>query len=483
MGIEDVVSLLPRAPVQQPLKDLGQINQDMAETQRINATRDALRQSTSDAQQLQQQRLKTQAGLAQAMKEAKTIDELPMLAGKYTNNPEIAQKLSESLAQAQAHMATVDKEKLAAQVQRDQIISDKLDAIIDPKNPDKAWYNYQKAAPELKQLGVPDFTSPEQLDPYARQHGLGKLIAARELKNREVAVTEQNAATNATNATTRAQTNTQNLRAKGFRQNPDTGEIEPLPYDELPDDQKSIIDLKSAQTDLAKARAEQIRADSSGDSEQKMLAKKRLEIAQGNLDQRRKQFEARTFGTVDNAPIPGSMMTENGTVVGSANAANVRPTAASKSAAERATTMIDLDSRIRKGLDNPEIQKYIGPGAGRASELEGKIGTLPKDVAEFLNDLKSYSAFQAGLHPVRGLGGLQYFDEVMGGLGQNKDQLLGKLNSNLETARSAQRVGTPRVVQGGAVKYSRTATGPDGHKIGSNDGDTWYDLKTGKKVE
>ena len=36
----------------------------------------------------------------------------------------------------------------------------------------------------------------------------------------------------------------------------------------------------------------------------------------------------------------------------------------------------------------------------------------------------------------------------------------------------------------GAVKsYKQTATGPNGHKIGSDDGDTWYDVKTGKKVQ
>src|SRR6188768_2250038 len=195
-GIEDVINLMPRAPAPTQLKDLGQIQQDMAETQRIRATDAALRQQTQINAQQQQLALKQQQGLAQAMKEAKTLDDLPMLAGRYTGNPEIAQKLSESLAQAQAHMATVDKEKLAAQVQRDQLISEKMDAIIDPKNPDKTWFNYQKAAPELKQLGVPDFTSPEQIDPYARQHGLGKLIAARELKNREIAATEKNATTN-----------------------------------------------------------------------------------------------------------------------------------------------------------------------------------------------------------------------------------------------------------------------------------------------
>ncbi len=40
----------------------------------------------------------------------------------------------------------------------------------------------------------------------------------------------------------------------------------------------------------------------------------------------------------------------------------------------------------------------------------------------------------------------------------------------------------PELGQGGAA-YKQTATGPGGHKIGSNDGQTWYDLTTGQKVQ
>lgn len=35
----------------------------------------------------------------------------------------------------------------------------------------------------------------------------------------------------------------------------------------------------------------------------------------------------------------------------------------------------------------------------------------------------------------------------------------------------------------GGKTYKQTATGPGGHKIGSDDGETWYDMKTGQKVQ
>ena len=66
---------------------------------------------------------------------------------------------------------------------------------------------------------------------------------------------------------------------------------------------------------------------------------------------------------------------------------------------------------------------------------------LPDKVAKFRNDPISYGAFQAGLHPVRGIGALHYFDQVMGGLGQTPDELMGKLNSNDETASFAEKRG------------------------------------------
>jgi hypothetical protein len=103
--------------------------------------------------------------------------------------------------------------------------------------------------------------------------------------------------------------------------------------------------------------------------------------------------------------------------------------------------MDTLDSRIRQGLADPEIRKYMGPAGGRLAEAQGKLGTLPEKVAQFKNDLVSYGAFQAGLHPVRGVDALKYFDAVMGGLGQTPESLTGKLNSNKATSESVERIG------------------------------------------
>lgn len=166
-------------------------------------------------------------------------------------------------------------------------------------------------------------------------------------------------------------------------------------------------------------------------------AAQRLKLAGSNLSLRQLEYNLRAYGTgADGQPVPGTLFDTNGRPIGTAMGANVRPTSTSRAAGERAETMQDLEARIRGALNDPEIASQLGPVQGRINELKNNAGILDGPVAELYNDLKSYGAFQAGLHPVRGIGGLQYFEKVMGGLGQTPEELLGKLGSNRATASS-----------------------------------------------
>jgi hypothetical protein len=156
----------------------------------------------------------------------------------------------------------------------------------------------------------------------------------------------------------------------------------------------------------------------------------------------------------------------------------------SRDAASRADSMVDIGDRLRAGLADPEIQSYLGPLRGRVSSAQGDAGMLPEKVAKFRNDLVSYGAFQAGLHPVRGIGALQYFDHVMGGLGQTPESLLGKLNSNDETAADVQKVGAMPTTAG----IARAGTAPHGpiNRGGVQtfkDGNTTYHIPANQVTE
>lgn len=171
------------------------------------------------------------------------------------------------------------------------------------------------------------------------------------------------------------------------------------------------------------------------------LAAKRLSLAGGNQDLRQLEYRMRAYGTgADGQPLPGVEFTADGTPVGTGTQANIRPTTNARNAGERADTMQDLAIRIRGALNDPEIRSGLGPLTGRINDIKGHAGILDGPLAELRNDLVSYGAFQAGLHPVRGIGGLQYFDKVMGGLGQTPEELLGKITSNDATAKSVQGV-------------------------------------------
>jgi len=164
-------------------------------------------------------------------------------------------------------------------------------------------------------------------------------------------------------------------------------------------------------------------------------------------------------GYVSKLVTPGAHVSGAAITMGGENTLNT-PTSIARSAGARAETMLDLDARIRTALSNPELAKGTGPIEGRLREIQGKYGSLPHDLAELNNDLISYGAFQAGLHPIRGIGGIEYFEKVMGGLHQDPAQLLGKLDSNRATAESVikQAGGKPREDGGsGTVPHIKDA--------------------------
>lgn len=225
----------------------------------------------------------------------------------------------------------------------------------------------------------------------------------------------------------------------------------PLEYNEMSPAAKDMHDLTASRKGLADATAELKKAQATNSPVLIQNAQHRLEmqaesheLLKKRLGLSEREFEARTHGTDQGEALPGAMVDNSGKTVGTAFQANVRPTTSQRDAAGRAHTMEDVEGRIRQALKNPEIQKGTGPLAGRLSEAQGRLGTLPKDLAELQQDLVSYGAFQAGLHPVRGIGAMQYFEKVMGGLGQDPEQLIGKLDSNAKTAKSVEKTGDMR---------------------------------------
>lgn len=237
------------------------------------------------------------------------------------------------------------------------------------------------------------------------------------------------------------------LRKHGLKKD-EQGNVVPISEEEMTPAELDAHHLSEARHEYIEAQKGLAEARRTNMPEQLAMAQRRLDTASGNLSMRQKEFQLRAGGQPEGEALPGQIV-QDGRTVGSAFQGNVKPTENARQAGERADTMMDIDARIRKALQNPEIAKGTGPIMGRLSEAQGRLGTLPHDLAELKNDLVSYGAFQAGLHPVRGIGALEYFDKVMGGLGQTPEELLGKLDSNRATAHSVQNQATRGQKTGG----------------------------------
>lgn len=208
------------------------------------------------------------------------------------------------------------------------------------------------------------------------------------------------------------------------------------------------------------------------------IAQQALGLRGAEVGLQRDAYNERAFGTDGQGnPLPGSLVLPTGQTVGTGNAENVRPTTDQRNSAGRADVMQMMGQHIAEEMNDPDVAPYLGAGAGRIAELEGQGGVLPEKVARLRNDLVSYGAFQAGLHPVKGIGALEYFDKVMGGLGQNPEQLRGKLLSNADTASLAQGEGSPSVATGGKNSSVVTPrTGAPAHSTAVKK----YNPKTGR---
>jgi hypothetical protein len=134
-----------------------------------------------------------------------------------------------------------------------------------------------------------------------------------------------------------------------------------------------------------------------------------------------------------------------------------------------------------------------GPGSGQLTKLQMWLGTQDPDAQQFL-----ISSLLGSEHGVAVFGGrnvhtIQDLNDALGSMKTNPAALTGALEVVRETMQpwltANNRLKNPRAAGGAggagaaSTTYKQTATGPGGHKIGSNDGGiTWYDVKTGKKI-
>lgn len=239
---------------------------------------------------------------------------------------------------------------------------------------------------------------------------------------------------------------------------------------------RAAIDFKNAQVTLAKAKADALMNPDNPVNQMKLkqmqlqfeTAQARLSIAQRSLDQRifnqNRNYNMQAYGTdAQGNPLPGAMTDDQGNVVGKFGQKAVMPTGASQSQAERATVGDATRTRLQSMLQDPDIRNNMGPLMGNIRDyIAGKTNYLPPKLAGFADELNSYAAFKAGLHPVRGLGALEYFDKQIGKLGQTPEQLESKLKADALISKSVQKAGARPLYRGPVSSPARKSNDPLG---------------------
>ena len=165
------------------------------------------------------------------------------------------------------------------------------------------------------------------------------------------------------------------------------------------------------------------------------------------------------------------------------------PTGAERGRADLAMSareqMNDLENILTTRSD------LFGPVAGKVTNLTQWLGTQDPDAQRFQAAARVTADHLAGVFGGRSQTALQAIYEVVGRNATNPKAAIAGLEQMDKAARTieirgvgAKAAGAIAPSLGSAAKtYKQTATGANGHQIGSNDdGNTWFDVKTGKKI-
>jgi hypothetical protein len=147
---------------------------------------------------------------------------------------------------------------------------------------------------------------------------------------------------------------------------------------------------------------------------------------------------------LDNKPLAGSMQTDTGETVGTANAPNVRPTGTERVRADLAASakeqMASMESLLKKRSD------LFGPTAGRATDFTQWIGSQDPDAQAFQASARIVADHLAGVFGGRSEAALAGIYNVIGKNKTNPAAAIAALEKMNQAATIIQKKGTVRTV-------------------------------------
>ncbi len=237
------------------------------------------------------------------------------------------------------------------------------------------------------------------------------------------------------------------LRMAGY--DPTSGE--PLPYEQLSEQQQAVHDWKAAQSEQANATAELRRAQAAGEPAKVAIAQQRIQgannarsIAERRLALSEQREERMDFGTRGGAALPGAILTDEGQPVGTAFQQNVRPTGQERNKADLASSaheqLQDLKTIVQKRQD------IFGPAAGRKTDFAVWLGSQDPDAQAFRAARTIAGDHLAGVFGGRSEAALNALDKAIGQFKDNPKAVIAGLDQLDKANNRFVQVGTPKTV-------------------------------------
>ena len=284
------------------------------------------------------------------------------------------------------------------------------------------------------------------------------------------------------------------LAKAGYKQD-DDGTIVPMDYDEMSPAQQSSYDLKNAQRQLAvttmglrdaQTDFEKMRGDPNSVQNQQIA--QRLQVAkqaqdrmtgmmgamQERADAQMINAKAGAYGVgMDNQPLPGAMLTEQGQPVGSHFQANVRPTGTQRAKGNMAESA-DQQINDMKGIIDKRSDIF-GPAAGRTTDFTVWLGSQDPDAQRFRAARTIAGDHLAGTFGGRSEAALSALDSAIGHFKDNPKAVAAGLDQLQEANHLFLKAGKVHTV-GGNNSESAPQGVPKGatHTVPGSDGKMHY---------
>jgi hypothetical protein len=218
--------------------------------------------------------------------------------------------------------------------------------------------------------------------------------------------------------------------------------------------QQAMTDYLQSRQELAEAQKQLTDAKAKNQPILIQQAQRRLQIsaqnaqtAIGRLGLSEKQYAMHAYGTdgAGNA-LPGALLDENDTPIGTANAENVRPTAKQRDKIDLAGNAQENINAIKGVIaKRPDL---FGPASGRGTDLEVWLGSQDPDAQTVRAAMEGGGLALAGIHGTRGEYAVKGIHDVLGNFRTNPQALNAGLDQLLKSSESFSKPKTLKTASG-----------------------------------